>query len=291
MKIVGIMPVRNEDWCLGFTARAALRWVDALVVLDHLSTDHTAEILSDIKTEHPTRVWLLEDKSPEWEEMRHRQMLLDYARGLKATHIAIIDADECVTADIVPHMREMFEKCPPNQTLQLPWHQMRGDIHAYISVGTWAEQYASVGFVDNPGLHWEARGREKYDFHHRHPMGRAFIPYRPCRRTSGLMHFQFVNRRRLLAKQDLYKMTELIRWGRPPETVNAQYQYATGVWDASAEIVTSDTPWRWLAEYAPLIYRHFRPDLEPWQEAACASLLKKHGPNFFRGLRLHGTSA
>ena len=32
MKLVGIMPVRNEDWCLDLTARAALMWCDELVI-------------------------------------------------------------------------------------------------------------------------------------------------------------------------------------------------------------------------------------------------------------------
>ena len=37
------MPVRNEAWCLGLTARAALKWCDELVILDHASNDATGE--------------------------------------------------------------------------------------------------------------------------------------------------------------------------------------------------------------------------------------------------------
>jgi glycosyltransferase involved in cell wall biosynthesis len=58
MKIVTIMPVRNEAWCLGLTARAALMWCDELVILDHASTDRTAEIASEIAGECSCRTCL-----------------------------------------------------------------------------------------------------------------------------------------------------------------------------------------------------------------------------------------
>ena len=38
MKIIGLMAARNEQWCLGLSARAALMWLDELVILDHAST-------------------------------------------------------------------------------------------------------------------------------------------------------------------------------------------------------------------------------------------------------------
>ena len=56
MKIVATIPVRNEDWCLGLTLRALLRWVDSVVVLDHASTDGTREILAEVDAEHPGRL-------------------------------------------------------------------------------------------------------------------------------------------------------------------------------------------------------------------------------------------
>ena len=45
MKLVGLMPVRNEAWCLGFTLRVALRWCDEVVVCDHGCTDESRAIM------------------------------------------------------------------------------------------------------------------------------------------------------------------------------------------------------------------------------------------------------
>ncbi|HXO41397.1 MAG TPA: glycosyltransferase, partial [Thermoanaerobaculia bacterium] len=56
MKLVGMMPVRNEDWVLGLSLRAALLFLDEVVVLDHGSSDGTPELLASIAAEHPGRV-------------------------------------------------------------------------------------------------------------------------------------------------------------------------------------------------------------------------------------------
>jgi len=87
------MAARNEDWILGMTARAALMWLDELVILDHASTDDTVGIIAKVAHDHPKRVCYLHERDPVWEEMRHRQRMLDAAREHGATHICYIDAD------------------------------------------------------------------------------------------------------------------------------------------------------------------------------------------------------
>ena len=98
MKLVGIMPVRNEDWCLDLTARAALMWCDELVISLHACTDESSEIAQAVSAEHSGLVTLqLGPLTSEWPEMAHRQELLLAARAQGATHVAIIDADEILT--------------------------------------------------------------------------------------------------------------------------------------------------------------------------------------------------
>src|SRR5262245_25337749 len=105
VKIVGMMAVRNEDWVLGFSARVALMWCDALVIFDHASTDRTPQIITDLEKDHPGRVHRHREDSLKWDEMAHRQTMLEMARATGATHMAIIDADEIVTGNIVDKMR------------------------------------------------------------------------------------------------------------------------------------------------------------------------------------------
>ncbi len=285
--IVGICPVRNEDWILALSLRAMLMWMDAVVVLDHCSTDNTRQILGEVAFESG-RLMVLREESPVWEEMRHRQRLLDTARGLHATHIAIVDADEVLTGDLLPAIRDMVYACPPDSTMQLPWLCLRGSKDLVHRSGVWGEQSASMAFVDNPGLHWSSAGRSGYDFHNRPPMGRAYKAYNPIPtglRTSGLMHMQFVSDRRLRAKQFNYICQELIRWpGREtPEQVRRKYSLAVygdyqGNRAAAHDLMAC--PESWWAPYAHLL-KHCHPEADPWQlEAARATVAANPGVDF-----------
>ena len=309
MKIVGLMAARNEQWVLGLAARAALMWLDALVILDHASTDRTCDIAAEVSREHPDRVSILLESDPVWEEMRHRQRMLDQARKMNATHICYIDADEVLTGDLTTevlgqhNIRNMFRSIPPNSLLQIPWLALRGSIGQVHTSGPWAlGQNASFGFVDDPRLHWSSEKRGGYDFHHRQPMGKPLVPWTPLGgpmgpRRSGLMHLQFVSGRRLRAKQALYKITEVLRWpGREPDqirAVNQRYNLAVyGGYTADALKLMRATlgaaPFdKWWKPYADLI-KYFDPHMLPWQEAECLRLLGEHGPQKFAGLDLFG---
>ncbi len=296
------MAARNEQWVLGLTARAALMWLDALVILDHASTDMTREIAWDVASEFPGRVVVINEDNPVWEEMRHRQKMLEQARLMEATHICYIDADEILTGDLLPVIRGLFAAIPPNSLLQLPWLQLRGSIGQVHVSGPWAVgQNASLGFVDNPLLHWSSENRGGYDFHHRQPMGKPLVPWTPlganALRRSGLMHLQFVSGRRLRAKQALYKMTEILRWpGREPNqirAVNERYNLAVyGGYTADAlktmHLTLGPVPLdQWWKPYTDLM-KYFDPHMVPWQEAECLKLLEEHGPQKFVGLDLFG---
>ncbi len=94
MKLVGLMTVRNEEWVLGLSLRAALRFVDEMVVLDHASTDCTAALVERLAAEHPGRVRSLRESDPVWRESAWRQRLLEEGRAAGATHPCVLDADE-----------------------------------------------------------------------------------------------------------------------------------------------------------------------------------------------------
>ena len=275
MRIVAIMPVRNEDWCLGFTARALLRWVDHLVILDHASTDNTKRIASDIALQHVGRVRLLEDSNPVWREMHQRQWLLTEARAIGATHIAIVDADEIVTANLLADIRAMFATIKPGEVLQLPWLCLRSLDTVHTS-GVWGEQNASTGFLDDPIWHWSAEGLGGYDHHHRHPMGRTAIPFQPLggRRHAGLIHLQFVSERRLLAKQFWYQLVERTRWPDKFTAAEIRAKYSLTVHAHQARAGTL-APAKWLNGYEDIL-SHLHINREPWQLAEARRIIAEN---------------
>jgi len=298
MKIVALMPCRNEDWCLGLTARAALMWCDALCVLDHASTDNTGPIIGELRKEFPGRIVTEFTPYPTWDEMQHRQWLLHHARTMGATHIAIVDADELLTGPLLHTIRNHTAALPRNGILELPQICLRGELTRMHSNGVWAEQHTPVVFADDPLLRWE-NAADGYAHHHRTPTGRTLFPFRPIpRNEGGVMHLQFLDDRRLRAKQCLYKMQEVLRWpGRQTAAaINRQYGYAVYGYDISkiigvaavgAQHRYADVPAAWWEPYQGLM-PHLHPEATPWQLAECQKLWAEHGTGKFAGLDLFG---
>jgi hypothetical protein len=286
-KIIGIVPLRNEAWCAGLTIRGLLLYCDMVIALDHASTDATPQILASIAVEHPGRLIVIDEADPTWEEMRHRNRLLECARKHNATHIVTIDADELVTGNLLPGMRNTITGTPPNHILQLPWIGVKNSRWKYLTPKRNEEPYASSAFRDHPAYHWIAR--EGYDFHHRHPMGRQQMPFKPVGwGAGGLLHLQFLSGRRLRAKQYLYQLTERLRWPdrEPVETVRRRYSYTVyGQHEPTAEPqAVQQIPEAWWGWYEAAGWlQYLDKDAEPWQLAACEAIRSKN-PGIENGL-------
>jgi glycosyltransferase involved in cell wall biosynthesis len=284
MRLIATMPARNEDWILGLSARAVLRWCDHLVALDHASTDRTPEILAEVARENPDRVTILEDPDPGGKEMAHRQALLETARGLGATHIAITDADEVLSGNLLPVIRSWFDSLPRAAPLQVKMPCMWRAYNRYRKdVSIWSRAFVTVGFKDRPNLRWQQEA-DGYDFHHREPYHAEPVK-RVHHESGGLMHLQWVYWRRFLAKHALYKMLETVRWPgrRTPAQIESLYNLAPNESGLHLECA----PAAWWAPYSDLL-PHLKLDGEPWQEAECRRLMTLYGSETFRGLDLFG---
>ena len=281
MKLVGIMPVRNEDWCLGFTLRVALKWCDQLIVADHGCTDGSRAIMESLGRDG---VIVRDDREDRWNEMQQRQMLLEEARSCGATHVALIDADEFITANLLGGIRGYLQMLSPGQLVELPGYNLRQDNTLpmrYHSNGVWGNRWFATAFPDSPGAHW---GGDQ--FHHREPMGVAWRRWRPVAQGhGGTLHLWGASERRLRAKHALYRVTERIRWPeKPAAEIERYYNLAT----------TPREPWKfkgvppeWLETYQDLMpYLHI--DAEPWQVSEVKRLVLEHGVQKFHGLDLLG---
>ncbi len=277
MKIVAILPVRNEGWILGASLRALLMFVDEVVVSLHNCTDDSFDIAREVWKE-TGRVGVTHWDGERWDEMQQRQTLLETAREFKATHIVTVDADEILCGDLLPTIRQRIEALPLGVMLRLPLLNLRGCLNRVHNTGLWGsiDMNTSVAFLDHPAIHWPA-GAE-YQHHCREPKGQPWAMPRPDNRAAGLLHLQFVNNRRLFAKQYLYSLTDKLRWpNRPPEP------YARTVREhLTAPGIGAPVPDSWWAPYAHLAH-YMDINREPWQIAECARLIREH-PGIEKGL-------
>lgn len=296
MKLTALMPVRNEGWCLGLTLRAALTWCDEVVVLLHACTDNSEEIVKQIDAEHPRRiVWGRE--SGAWDEMRHRQQILEIARHGGATHIALIDADEILTGNFFRDANcppQRFWDIPTAQMLQLPGYNLRNGIHKYHANGIWGQRWFSVAFADDAMLGWAGDS-----FHHREPHGKRLIPYQPIAQgEGGIMHLWGADPMRLRAKHALYKLTERIRWPQKSvDQINGMYNLWRTPYDCYVmypqqrqfleEWTFKSVPDSWWKPYEPWM-KYLNLSQTVWQIAECQRLIEQHGRDKFAGLDLFG---
>ncbi len=307
MNLICTMPVRNEEWCLALTARAALMWCDHLILSLHACTDRSLDIASEIQLESIGSVTVILHPGTEWTEMSQRQDMLNTARSCEATHIAIVDADEILTGSLIPRIRPLIEQhCTPGVMMSLPWLALPRDPMLVITgLSYWGDrQQATVAFRDQPDYNWTAR--DGYDHHQRPPLSAAPKKF-VCpvdRSQGGLMHLQFLSERRLRAKQALYQMNEVLRWpGRTkPEELAKMYGRAVYESDPAARrpgfpsVHAVDVPREWWLQYIPIMDSHMSREVpwfeddgrEPWQEIEVKRLLAEHGRDRFAGLDLFG---
>ena len=282
MKLVGILPARNEDWILGFSVRSDLMWMDELIVMNHSSTDRTAEILTKIQAEWGDHLTVINQPNPAWMQYEYRQEMLGLARERGATHVAFLDADEVLTGNLLPTIRGLVGDLAPGQCLTLPVPCMWRSILRYrVGEFRYAHDKLTVAFADHPEVHWMVKDGYQHD--QRQPYGLAGYVHAPV--EGGVMHFQWADWRRATAKHALYQMNHMLRW---PERQTAQEiaELHAGVIDETG-LELAHAPAPWFKPYFPLL-PYLKTGGVPWQETECRRLWKLHGPEKFAGLNLFG---
>lgn len=303
MKLIGLMVVRNEAWILGASLRSALEWCDEVVVVDHASTDDTRKIITDVTGDYAYRVhysrWEptktvkamrdgkefeipVVDPDAPWDEMAVRQHSLELGRKHGGTHFAIVDADEMVTANLLPFVRDWFERLQPGQLLELPMLAMRTLHHYQADDSVWSSAFITLGFADVKGkLSWKP-AVDGYQHHNRPPYGYVEPRYRPVgeKEYGGVMHLQFCNRRRLLAKHYLYAYTDHLRWPGRETKAELSRKYSQAL---EAPKHTRQIPSEW---WDGALLRLVNLDDVPWQEWQLSELLRQHGEDKFKGITL-----
>jgi len=280
MKITGLLPVRNEEWIIGFSLRAHLMWMDDLIVLNHASTDRTKDILEQIRSEVGNdRLMIVDHPDPVWRDTTQRQMLLELGRQQGGEYFALFDADEVLTGNLLPQIRSIVNSLKPAECVTIPWIPIWKAISQYRTHHV--TEGATIAFCDAPLLHW--RSEQGYDQHRRHPYESVHVPQPKV--SGGGMHFQFADWPRVVAKHALYVMVETVRFPNRRTPAQLNEQYGATIDDRGSEV--APTPFEWFAPYGEIL-KHLQLGLEPWHVAECRRLWELHGPKKFQGLNLYG---
>jgi hypothetical protein len=271
MKIIGVMPVRNEAWILERTLKALCRVCDAVIVADQRSTDRTPELLRAFD-----KVQVIRN-----EEKLHsntvRWRLLDAARQYEGDNfILALDADEMLAATVLqPGNVERLTSAPAGAAVALPWVQMWRSVRRYRDDDSvWSNAWRQVAFRDDRRMDYE---RQFVINDHTSRVPRVASEVRLGQ--FPVLHFQFAAWERMLSKQRWYRMSELVGRDYLPEYINAKYAATSD----ERDLRTSEAPAEWLKgwEQAGVDMTEFTPEELYWYDVEALAVFAQYGaPRF-----------
>jgi glycosyltransferase involved in cell wall biosynthesis len=305
IKIVGLVPVRNEAIFVGNCLRALAAHTDAIIVLDDVSTDGTLDIVKSLVKE--CRIERIIEKK-EWvrNERADKQALLEAGRQIGGTHFIVIDADEIFSAECARDqwLRKTISAMRPGENLIFSQVHSWGDCHWYRNDSLCnhrAPFLIDLVFADDGRCNYfdnEVVGPSRVIHMGRVPANLANhkkIYIAPHEVEHSVIHFRFINLDESCTKIIWYMCLELInKTATDPDhrfeharAINDFYKIATrhGPLFYGTDVQLAQIPDSWYA------YKNF--DMTAFERAARVHTsqkneiicwIKQYGPAFFKDL-------
>lgn len=199
-KVIVICPVRNESWIIEEFINAAAEFADQIILGDHGSTDNTVELAS----KHD-KVRIIKSKQSGFEEAARRNELITEARSIGVGNVILaIDADELIDPRFLAAGGiDQLKNLPVGTRIFFPHFNITPGGKRY-----WKSPVGATGFVDDGSLH---SGAQRIHFPRIPNPSKSIGPLRRYRHPfGGLIHLQYLNWDRVLAKTRWYKAWESV---------------------------------------------------------------------------------
>lgn len=276
MKVIALLPFKNEEQMLPSFLSNILPAVDEVVAIDDGSTDSSVEILKAAGVHVYKND--IEVKSG-WAELGIREKLLKLGREHGGTHFAVMDADETFTGQFPTVCRKICERLEPGQKIRMQWLAMWKSVDHYRDDSSvWSNNYKDFIFADD--------GKMEY------PKVWMHTPRTPGPTTDSnsmmlnpkygaVIHFQFSDWEAFQIKQAWYRCSELIRDRGNIEGINQKYRITME--DPNAVVVALPEAWRNNVKFPAVAYES---QTDNWRLKQMIGWIEEYGVEFFRPLEI-----
>jgi glycosyltransferase involved in cell wall biosynthesis len=282
MKIIALMPLKNEEWILKTTIPQLRKFADEILCLDGGSTDGTLEYLKSqgvsVKPQTEKKI-----NFSAW-----RREVLEWGRERGGTHFIWLDADEAFTTNFLGEkngaisFRDRLSKMKPGQKLALQWLCLWKSPYVYRDdASVWSNLYKDFIVCDDP----KTTFTDTYIHEGRtpgpnaHPDGSStWIRIPPT--EGAVLHFQFVPFDRYQIKQAWQRCNE-----RNKNIVSARhinYKYSATLDDPNAR--TRSIPTKWFFGINNL--ENISTITENWYLNAILQFFKEKGILYYEPLQI-----
>lgn len=265
MKIITLLPVKNEAWILPYALKNFSGFSDHIIIADQHSTDGSREIYKNFP-----KVSVIDNNST-GASNKIRWSLLKEARKIPGNNLIIcLDADELLSPKAVEEMKKFGNE--KAISFQADWIQLIDDGTKYRIDGVWKGSTKEFAFIDDR-LNVEYEEKELLIDH------TARIPSIKDKFETEypILHLHYMAKSRSEIKQVWYMCIELLG-GVNPRRIN--YRYATALF---RNIKPANTePW-WSAGITMPPTEVFT-DTYAERHNEVVGMLKDKGPLYFEPL-------
>jgi glycosyltransferase involved in cell wall biosynthesis len=273
MKIIALIPVKNESWALPSYLSSVTKIADEIIALDDNSTDASKDILEkagvDVIGYDATREQVVDMSA-------RRRRLLEAGRKAGGTHFIWLDADETFSADFIPRAKEVIAGLEIGQKITMRW------VHAWKNTADYlTDKNSPFGCVwkdfivcDDPKYTFE----KKFLSESRTPGPHENVLKLP-EKQGVVIHWQFSRWDITQLKQALYRCTELLEGSRSVRRINHTYSITL----ANDNLLIAPLPQSWIKD---LTLPKISDDNNDFYLTQITKLFSEKGIVYFEGLQI-----
>jgi len=273
MKIIALLPIKNEEFTLRICLESLKPIVDEIIIFDDNSSDNSKEIANNFGC----NLLSYNFGNEKFVDMSsRRQLLLEEGRRHGGTHFIWLDGDEAFSANFLEFARKRILALKPGQKMMLSWIALWKTCNRYvIGKSIYAGLFKDFVVCDAPNLSFEKRFLSE----NRTP-GPTDNVIKISIDEGVVLHFQFVAWHKNQLKQAWYRCSELIEGSRSAKRINNTYSVTL----ENNKIKTETVPLEWIKGLS--LPKGLESAGSGWRLEAIFNFFDKYGIEFFEPLQI-----